>query len=218
MKLIREMIDYKDLQVIKEDSVETGKKHFKLKGVFLQSEIVNRNGRKYPKPILEREIKKYNEERIQTNRAVGELDHPTEASINLDRISHVIESLVMEGNDGIGVLRLIDTPMGKIAQTLVAENIILGVSTRGIGSLDESNNVKDDYMLVTPADIVFESSAPRAYMEAVLENREFIIDGNRIVEMAVDNLKKSVDKKYNSSDSQLIANYLTTFINQIKIK
>jgi len=217
MKLIKEMVDYKDLQIIKEDSVDTGKKHFKLKGVFLEAEIKNRNGRIYPRPILEREVKKYNEEYIKTNRAIGELDHGETPSINLDRISHVVESLVMEGNKGIGVLRLIDTPMGKIAQTLVSEGILLGVSTRGVGSLDENNNVKSDYIYVCQ-DLVFEPSCQSAMMETVLENEEWIIGEHGWMKLPYDNLKKSVDKKYNSSDSQLIANYLTTFINQIKIK
>ena len=216
MKLIKEMVDYKDLQIIKEDSVDTGKKHFKLKGVFLEAEIKNRNGRIYPRPILEREVKKYNEEYIKTNRAIGELDHGETPSINLDRISHVIESLIMENDDGVGVLRLIDTPMGKIAQTLVSEKILLGVSTRGVGSLD-GDIVKEDYSLITPADLVFDPSAPKAFVESVLENKEWIREGDQWVSIAIDKLQKTVDKKY--SNSKEVLNFLIKdFLNDIKHK
>lgn len=138
--------------------------------------------------------------------------------INLDRISHVIESLEMNGDDGVGVLRLIDTPMGKIAQTLVSENILLGVSTRGVGSLD-GEYVKDDYSLITPADLVFDPSAPKAFVESVVENKEWIIEGNKWVEVAVDNLQKSVDKQYGGrNSSQLALRYMLNFINDIKNK
>jgi len=136
--------------------------------------------------------------------------------INLDRISHVIESLIMENDDGVGVLRLIDTPMGKIAQTLVSEKILLGVSTRGVGSLD-GDIVKEDYSLITPADLVFDPSAPKAFVESVLENKEWIREGDQWVSIAIDKLQKTVDKKY--SNSKEVLNFLIKdFLNDIKHK
>lgn len=136
--------------------------------------------------------------------------------INLDRISHVIESLIMENDDGVGVLRLIDTPMGKIAQTLVSEKILLGVSTRGVGSLD-GDLVKEDYSLITPADLVFDPSAPKAFVESVLENKEWIREGDQWVSIAIDKLQKTVDKKY--SNSKEVLNFLIKdFLNDIKHK
>jgi len=223
MKLIREYVDFKEMSVMVEDATTTDadagvekKKHFKLKGVFLQSESKNRNGRIYSRDLLMREVTKYNEEKIKTSRAVGECDHPDSPQINLDRISHVIESLEMVGDDGVGVLRLIDTPMGKIAQTLVSENILLGVSTRGVGSLD-GEYVKDDYQLITPADLVYDPSASKAFVESVVENKEWIIDGNKWVEVAVANLKESMDKQYSGRNlSQHALRYMLNFMNEIK--
>lgn len=221
MKLIKEYIDFNDVSLVvenEETTDDTKRKHFKLKGVFLQSESKNKNGRIYPKTILEKEVKRYNEEKIRTNRAVGECDHPDTPQINLDRISHVIESLEMVGNDGVGVLRLIDTPMGKIAQTLVSENILLGVSTRGVGSLD-GEYVKDDFQLITPADLVFDPSAPKAFVKSIIENREWIIEGDKWVEVSVNKLKKSVDKKYiGRNSSQYALKYMLEFLDNINKK
>lgn len=221
MKLLREMIDYKNIDIIKEDVEDVlnpniKKRIIRLRGPMLGSETKNRNGRIYPKHLIEREIKRYNEERIKTGSSRGECGHPDSPEINFDRISHIIESLVMEGNEGIGVAKLIDTPCGRILETLVLEGQTIGMSTRGVGSLD-GDIVKDDYLMCA-IDAVDTPSYSPAMMESILENKEWIIQGDKWVELAVSNLQKSVDKKYNSSDSQLIANYLTTFINQIKIK
>lgn len=216
-KLLTEFVQFSDLSMITEsDQTDTTKKHIKLEGVFIQAECKNKNGRIYPKTVLEREVNKYNEEYIKTNRAVGQLDHPDSPSMNLDRISHVIESLKMVDNDGYGTLRLIDTPMGKIAQTLVLEKILLGVSSRGVGNM-EGDRVADSFLMITPADLVFENSAPKALVSAVLENKEWIMEGDKWVEVAVSTLQNSVDKKYSGHD---INNYLQSrfreFIRSIK--
>lgn len=211
-KLLREFVSFDKLEVIKEDNDEKGKKIYKLRGPFLEAETKNKNGRKYPLPVLEREVKNFVENKIKTNRSMGELDHPDDPQIHLERVSHVIEDLKMEDNLGMGVARIIDTPMGRIAETLVREGIVLGMSTRGVGSLD-GDVVKDDYTMIT-CDIVCDPSAPSAFVEGVLENKEYVIgEGGDIVEIAVQNLKKKVDKSY---ESRHALGYLLDFIEDIR--
>ena len=215
MKLLTEMIAFDKLQVIKEE-VE-GKKIFRLKGPFLEADIENKNGRVYSKDILVREVKEFVEGKIKKNRSMGELDHPENPQINLERVSHIIESLEMKDNVGYGCAKLIDTPMGRIAKTLVDEGIIVGMSTRGVGTLD-GKTVKEDYKLIT-VDIVADPSAPNCFVEGVLENKEFVIDGDRIVEIAVANLKKAVDKKYDpKSMSGDVLSYMMRFLEEIQQK
>ena len=162
-----------------------------------------------------REVNDFVESKIKKNRSMGELDHPENPQINLERVSHIIESLEMKDNVGHGVAKLIDTPMGRIAKTLVDEGVIVGMSTRGVGSLD-GEIVKEDYKLIT-VDIVADPSAPNCFVEGVLENKEFIIDGDRIVEVAVRNLQKKVDEKYNSNSmSNHVLRYMLDFIAEIK--
>ena len=217
MKLLCEFIDKGNLEIINEISKETGSKICRLKGPFLEATTKNKNGRIYSQEIIEREVKKYNEEKISKGRSLGELDHPENPQINLERVSHVIESLIMDGNKGMGVARIIDTPMGRIARTLVEEKILLGMSTRGVGTLD-GENVKDDYVMLA-CDIVCDPSAPSAFVEGVLENKEWIIQGDRIVEVAVQNLKKSVDKKYDpKSMSGDVLSYMMRFLEEIQQK
>jgi hypothetical protein len=220
MKLLKEFVDIKDLSIINEDVDVNGTKEkvIRLKGPFLEANQKNKNGRTYPRSVLEREVKRYNEEKIAKNRAVGTLDHEDTPQINLERISHKIESLVMEGDLGIGVAKLIDTPMGRIAKTIVSEGIILGISTRGVGSLEESGTVKDDFLLVC-ADLVADPSCSKALLDSVLENKEYIMDGDQIVEVAVRNLQKSVDKKYDpSSMSNYALRYMMKFLEDINKK
>ena len=158
MKLITEQIE--EVKFLTEDN--NGKKNHYIQGVFLQGEIKNRNGRVYPIDILEREVSRYTTENISKNRALGELGHPEGPTVNLDRASHKIESLVREGNNYIGKATLLDTPMGQIAKSLLDEGVSLGVSSRGVGSLREmggANYVRDDYQLATAADIVADPSA-----------------------------------------------------------
>lgn len=220
MKLIREFVDFKDLDVLKEDIEVDGKKDkiVRLKGTFLEADIKNKNGRTYSRDLLSREVKRYNEEKISKGRSIAELDHPDNPTVNLERVSHVIESLKMEENKGVGVARIIDTPMGRIAKTLVNEGIILGMSTRGVGSLDESGLVKEDFNLIC-VDIVADPSCQNAYVEGILENKEYIMDGDAIVEVAVNNLKKKVDKKYSpKSMSEHVLTYMLDFIDEINHK
>jgi hypothetical protein len=195
MKLIREFIDLKDLEIIKEDAEVDGvkKKVFKLKGIMLQAECKNRNGRIYPKSIIEREVGKYVTDKIGKRQSVGTLDHGDTPNIDLDRISHVIEVLKMEGNNGIGCARLIDTPCGRIAKTLVEEGIVLGMSTRGVGSL-ENDKVKDDFQLIS-IDLVNNPSAPQAFVESVLEAKDWILQGEKWIEVCKDGVCKLVKEE-----------------------
>ena len=186
MKLITEQIE--EVKFLTEDN--NGKKNHYIQGVFLQGEIKNRNGRVYPIDILEREVSRYTTENISKNRALGELGHPEGPTVNLDRASHKIESLVREGNNYIGKAKLLDTPMGQIAKSLLDEGVSLGVSSRGVGSLREmggANYVRDDYQLATAADIVADPSAPDAFVEGIMEGVEWIWDNG---------LLKRVDLEY----------------------
>ena len=173
MKLITETIE--DVKLITEE--KDGKKLLYIEGVFLQSELKNRNGRKYPFSVLDREVKRYNEEYIQSKRALGELGHPDGPTINLDRVSHRITSLRAEGNNFIGKAQILDTPMGNIAKNLLDEGVQLGVSSRGMGSIqkvEDCNVVADDFMLTTAADIVADPSAPDAFVNGIMEGKEWV--------------------------------------------
>ena len=173
MKLITETIE--DVKLITEE--KNGKKLLYIEGVFLQSELKNRNGRKYPFSVLDREVKRYNEEYIQSKRALGELGHPDGPTINLDRVSHRITDLRAEGNNFIGKAQILDTPMGNIAKNLLDEGVQLGVSSRGMGSIQKSedcNVVADDFMLTTAADIVADPSAPDAFVNGIMEGKEWV--------------------------------------------
>ena len=173
MKLITETIE--DVKLVTEE--KNGKKLLYIEGVFLQSELKNRNGRMYPFSVLDREVKRYNEEYIKSKRALGELGHPDGPTINLDRVSHRITDLRAEGNNFIGKAQILDTPMGNIAKNLLDEGVQLGVSSRGMGSIQKSedcNVVADDFMLTTAADIVADPSAPDAFVNGIMEGKEWV--------------------------------------------
>ena len=175
MKLITETIE--DVKLLTEE--KDGKKLLYIEGVFLQSELKNRNGRMYPFSVLEREVQRYNEEYVQSKRALGELGHPDGPTINLDRVSHRIISLKAEGNNFIGKAQILDTPMGNIAKNLLGEGVQLGVSSRGMGSIqkvEDCNVVADDFMLTTAADIVADPSAPDAFVNGIMEGKEWVWD------------------------------------------
>lgn len=195
MKLMVEDVDLSSIEYLKESSEDSKEKHWYITGPFMQVETKNRNGRIYPKKIMEREVEKYRKEMIETHRAMGELDHPETPTINLDRVSHIIESLEFDGNDIIGKAKILDTPMGRIAQSLLDGGVKLGVSSRGLGTLNEEDNttVNDDYQLVC-VDIVGDPSAQSAYVNGIMENKEYIIKGDSIVEKAVENLEESLAK------------------------
>lgn len=175
MKLFREL--HEDVNYLVEE--QQGKKSFYIEGVFIQGEDVNRNGRKYPMRVLEREVGRYIEEQVNQSRALGELNHPEGPNINLDRVSHIITELKRDGNCYIGKAKILETPNGKIVQNLLSEGVRIGVSTRGIGSLAEKNGimeVQDDFRLSTAADIVADPSAPKAFVRGVMEGREWVFD------------------------------------------
>jgi hypothetical protein len=209
LKLIREYTEWQDLEVLTEDTT-SGKKSYKIKGPFIQAEVKNRNGRVYGKQLLEREVANYNKDKIEKNNAMGELDHPPTPSINLDRVSHLVESLSMEGNDGMGVARILPTPTGKIAESLLESGVQLGVSSRGVGSLD-GDKVNKDYRLLA-IDIVADPSAPSAYVDGILENKEYIMEGNHIVEVAIEKMEERIANK----GSEELFETLQEFFKQIK--
>ncbi len=177
MKLIREEIESVEFLV----EQKNGKKSMYIEGVFLQGNIKNRNGRMYPMETLRREVGRYNESNVQSGRALGELGHPDGPTVNLDRVSHKIVSLKESGSNFVGKAKILNTPMGKIASALIEDGVKLGVSSRGIGSLKQTregvNIVGDDFMLATAADIVADPSAPDAFVEGIMEGKDWVWDG-----------------------------------------
>lgn len=196
MKLITEINE--DLEVFEIEEDSSGKKSLFLEGVFLQSETLNRNKRMYPRPILEREVKRYKKDYIKENRAFGELGHPDGPTINLERVSHMITDLRRSGNDWVGRAKVLrETPYGKIVEGILKEGAKLGVSSRGMGSLEEQSNgtkiVKDDYFLATAADIVADPSAPNAFVNGIMEGREWVWNNGIIQEHEISTIKRNLD-------------------------
>ena len=192
MRLITEQNN--DIEVLTED--KDGKSATYIKGIFLQTEITNRNGRMYRFDSMNREVSKYNEEFIQRGRALGELGHPEGPTVNLDRVSHKIVELYPEGKNFIGKAKLLETPMGKIAKNLLEEGVQLGVSSRGLGSLKKEGTtsvVADDFILSTAADIVADPSAPDAFVEGIYEGKEWTLVDGKIKEAQIEAVKKSLD-------------------------
>lgn len=182
MRLIKEHTE--QVKYLVEDKLGKGKEYF-IEGVFLQSNLKNRNGRVYPTEILDKEVKRYNDEYVSKNRAFGELGHPDSPTINLDRVSHMIKSLRREGDNFIGKAKIMDTPYGKIVKSLIDEGATLGVSSRGMGSLQQKGGVslvQDDFTLATAADIVADPSAPNAFVEGVMESKEWVMVDGKFVE------------------------------------
>ena len=173
------------------------KKKMYIEGVFLQGEIKNRNGRMYPINTLAKEVNRYNESFVKKGRALGELGHPEGPTVNLDRVSHKITSLVQEGNNFRGKAQLLSTPMGKIAQNLIGEGVTLGVSSRGVGSLKEDLHgckvVGEDFMLATAADIVADPSAPDAFVSGIMEGKEWIWEGGILREQLAEKTQKRIN-------------------------
>jgi len=193
MKLIAEHVQ--DVEYIIED--KSGSKSMKIRGIFMQSEQKNRNGRVYPFNVLEKEVKRYNEEFIKQGRAFGELGHPDGPTVNLDRVSHMITRLEPDGKNFMGEAKLLSTPMGEIAKALISDGGKLGVSSRGMGSLESRNGVnyvKDDFYLATAADIVADPSAPQAFVEGIMEGREWIWNNGLLKEVAVNEIKEDIEK------------------------
>ena len=192
MKLITETID--NVKILTEE--RDGKKLLYIEGVFLQSELKNRNGRIYPFDVLNNEVERYNEEYVKSKRALGELGHPDGPTINLDRVSHRITSLRAEGNNFIGKAQILDTPMGQIAKSLLGEGVQLGVSSRGMGSIEKREDtsvVRDDFMLTTAADIVADPSAPDAFVNGIMEGKEWVWDNGILKESKVDKYQRYIN-------------------------
>ena len=193
MKLITEEIS--DVKFITEG--KGAKKKMYIEGVFLQGNLKNRNGRMYPVDTLAKEVSRYNESFVAKGRAVGELGHPDGPTVNLDRVSHKIVDLHQEGNNFVGKAQLLETPMGKIAKSLLAEGVTLGVSSRGIGTLKEDRDglkvVGEDFQLATAADIVAAPSAPDAFVNGIMEGKEWVWEGGILREQFVDQTKKRIN-------------------------
>ena len=193
MKLITEEIS--NVKFITEG--KGSKKKMYIEGVFLQGDLKNRNGRMYPVNTLAKEVNRYNEAFVAKGRALGELGHPDGPTVNLDRVSHKITSLRQEGNNFVGKAQLLDTPMGKIAKSLLDEGVTLGVSSRGVGSLRESSNgckvVGEDFMLATAADIVADPSAPDAFVSGIMEGKEWVWEGGILREQLGSQTKKRIN-------------------------
>ena len=197
VKLITEANDFSASNYIIEQK-EDGKKDYKIKGIFMQSNIKNRNGRVYPRDVLMKEVKNYDSKFIQKNRAFGELGHPDGPTVNLDRVSHMITSLKPEGDNFIGEAKIMSTPMGEIVKSLMDEGATLGVSSRGMGSLDQRggvNYVKNDFKLATAGDIVADPSAPSAFVEGIMEGKEWVWDHGSLVEAQVYEMKERIEKR-----------------------
>ena len=193
MKLIREEIETVEFLV----ESKNGKKSMYIEGVFLQGNIKNRNGRMYPMETLRKEVQRYTENHVNSGRALGELGHPDGPTVNLDRVSHKIVSLKENGTNFIGKAKILNTPMGKIASSLVEEGVKLGVSSRGIGSLKMTregvNIVGDDFMLATAADIVADPSAPDAFVEGIMEGKDWVWDGGILRERYAEKTYKEIN-------------------------
>ena len=202
MKLISESIE--DIEYITEDDAD-GKKNYRIRGVFLQAEVKNRNGRIYPMAVLEKEVSRYNKEYVNKNRAFGELGHPDGPTVNLERVSHMITKLHPDGKNFIGEAKILDTPYGKIVKNLINEGAKLGVSSRGMGSLEPRRGaqvVKDDFYLATAADIVADPSAPNAFVEGIMEGKEWVWQNGVVREMDIAAYKKELDMKYEMAQAR----------------
>ena len=218
MKLITEMID-SDVQFITEAKEDGGKNYF-IEGVFMQGEIKNRNGRKYPINTLLKEVKRYNKEYVEQNRAYGELGHPQGPTINLERVSHMIKELYQDGNNIMGKAKIMtETPMGKIVKNLMDEGAKLGVSSRGMGTLkqdrDGTNVVSSDFQLATAADIVADPSAPDAFVEGVMEGVEWLQVDDRWVPQYIEKTQEEIRKASRAELQEAKLAAFTKFLKQL---
>ena len=198
VKLISEEIQ--DVEYITEQK-ENGKKNYKIKGIFMQADIKNRNGRIYPQEVLEKEVRRYNKDQINNNRAYGELGHPEGPTINLERASHMITTLQPDGKNFIGEAKVLSTPMGEIVKNLMDEGAKLGVSSRGMGSLNQKNGanyVRDDFYLATAADIVADPSAPNAFVQGIMEGKEWVWNHGTLVEAELVRMKDRIERRTRS--------------------
>ena len=215
MKLITETIE--NIEVLKEEKAN-GKKDYKIRGVFMQADIKNRNGRIYPVETLAKEVKRYTNEFINKKRAFGELGHPDGPTVNLERVSHMITSLKPEGKNFIGEAKVMDTPYGKIVKNLIDEGAQLGVSSRGMGSIQQMsgrNVVGKDFYLATAADIVADPSAPDAFVEGIMEGKEWVWDNGVLKSMEVEQYKEEIEKTKRAELAEKKADIFKNFLSKI---
>lgn len=218
MKLIAEYVD-QNLEVLTEANAKGGKDYF-IEGIFAQAESKNRNGRIYPKPIMESAVNKYVTEQVKTKRAVGELNHPEGPTVNLDKVSHLIESLDWANNDVVGKARILNTPMGKIVEGLLEGGVKLGVSTRGMGTLENRNGVmyvKDDFMLST-IDIVQDPSAPGAFVNGIMEGVEWVWNNGIIQPQVIEKMETEIKKAPRAYSYETQVREFKNFLSFLKTK
>lgn len=217
MKLIKEHTE--EVKLIVEAKDSKGTKDYFIEGVFLQSNLKNRNGRMYPKEILEKEVARYTDQYITKNRAYGELGHPDSPTINLDRVSHMIKSLKLEGDNFIGRAKILDTPYGKIVKSLIDEGAQVGVSSRGLGSMVQKNGVnlvQDDFTLATAADIVADPSAPDAFVEGVMEGAEWVYNASTNSWIMAEQIRSDIRKMTTKQLVESQARMFQTFLDSLK--
>jgi hypothetical protein len=215
MKLIAEQIQ--DVEYILEEK-EDGKKDMKIRGIFMQADMKNRNGRVYPMAVLNKEVKRYNKEFVAEGRAFGELGHPEGPTVNLDRVSHMITKLEADGKNFVGEAKLLSTPMGEIAKALIKDGGKLGVSSRGMGSIENksgANYVKDDFYLATAADIVADPSAPQAFVEGIMEGKEWVWNNGILKEVDVAEIKNDINEGVRRRDSKVSALAFAKFMSKL---
>ena len=215
VKLFTEAVE--EVQYITE-AKEGGGKNYKIKGIFLQADIKNRNGRVYPMEILEKEVARYNKKFINENRAYGELGHPEGPTVNLERVSHMVTELYPDGKNFIGEAKIMETPMGKIVKNIMDEGGKLGVSSRGMGSLDQKNGanyVRDDFYLATAADIVADPSAPNAFVEGIMEGKEWVWNNGALVEAELVELRRKFDVKKRQRNAKVEALEFAKFLKRL---
>ena len=215
VKLFSEAVE--EVEYITE-AKENGGKNYKIKGIFLQADIKNRNGRVYPMEVLEKEVGRYNKKFINEKRAYGELGHPDGPTVNLERVSHMVTELYPDGKNFIGEAKIMETPMGKIVKSLMDEGGKLGVSSRGMGSLDQKNGanyVRDDFYLATAADIVADPSAPNAFVEGIMEGKEWVWNNGALIEAELVELRRKFDVKKRQRDAKVEALEFAKFLKKL---
>ena len=215
MKLIAEQIH--DVEYITEDK-DGGGKEMKIRGIFMQADQKNRNGRVYPMGVLQKEVNRYNKEFVAEGRAFGELGHPEGPTVNLDRVSHMITKLEADGKNFVGEAKLLSTPMGEIAKALIKDGGKLGVSSRGMGSLENkggANYVKDDFYLATAADIVADPSAPQAFVEGIMEGKEWVWDNGILKEVEIAGIKDEINEGVRRKQANVSALAFAKFLSKL---
>ena len=215
VKLFSEAVE--EVEYITE-AKEGGGKNYKIKGIFLQADIKNRNGRIYPMEILQKEVARYNKKFINENRAYGELGHPEGPTVNLERVSHMVTELYPDGKNFIGEAKIMETPMGKIVKNIMNEGGKLGVSSRGMGSLNQKNGanyVRDDFYLATAADIVADPSAPNAFVEGIMEGKEWVWTNGALIESELVELRRKFDVKNRNRDAKVEALEFAKFLKKL---